>query len=44
MPEHSYVYPVHIYIYIYIFNLFEVENIHPRSRRNVYIGNFVRPF
>ena len=40
MPEHSSVYPVEMYI----FNLFEVENIHPRNRRNVYMRNFVEPF
>ena len=40
MLEHSGVYAVHMYI----FNLFEVENIHPRNRKNVYIRNFVEPF
>ena len=40
MSEHSCVYPVHIYI----FNLSEVENIHPRNRRNVYVRSFVEPF
>ena len=40
MPEHSCVCPVHMYI----FNLFEVENIDPRNRRNVYIRNFVEQF